>query len=159
MVIRISQVTGGKKGSAIPQYHILFNKKNKWHIQNLGFRKTPFSLSGGGTKQIPISRPQVIAWKENERTIVGLIFRDEERISKVSIAINNNVDENKKWQIFDLTSTSVGSWEPTYDTELWKEKKILNLFVQKTEQADAEGISGLPPQMIQVIKWKPGTKN
>ena len=148
-----------EEGSVIPQYHILFNKNNKWHIQNLGFRKTPFSLSGGGTKQIPISRPQVIVWNENGQTAAGLIFRDEERSNKVSIAVNDNVSKSKKWQIFDLTSTSVGSWEPTYDTELWKEKKILNLFVQKTEQADAEGISGLPPQMIQVLEWKPGTKN
>ncbi|TMI63510.1 MAG: neuraminidase [Bacteroidetes bacterium] len=148
-----------EEDSAIPQYHILFNNNNKWNMQSLDFRKTPFSLSGGGTKRIPISRPHVIVWNENKRTCVGLIFKDEERNNKVSVAINDNVNSSKNWKIFDLTSTSVGSWEPTYDTELWKKKKILNLFVQKTEQTDAEGISGLQPQMIQVIEWKPGIKN
>jgi BNR repeat-containing family member len=148
-----------EENSTIPQYHVLFKLGDKWEVQNLNFRKTPFSLSGGGTKQIPVSRPQVIAWNENGGTAVGLIFRDEERNNKVSIAINSNVSKNKKWKLFDLTSTSVGAWEPTYDTELWKKKQELSLFVQKTEQADAEGMSNLPPQMIQVIEWKPQIKN
>lgn len=148
-----------EENSTIPQYHLLFKTNDKWEMQNLDFRKTPFSLSGGGTKQIPISRPQIITWNENGKTALGLIFRDEERSNRVSIAINNNVSKTKKWELFDLTSTSVGSWEPTYDTELWKEKQLLNLFVQKTEQADAEGMSKLPPQMIRVIGWKPQIKN
>jgi hypothetical protein len=62
--------------------------------------------------------------------------------------------KNDKWQIIDLSEESVGSWEPTYDTELWKEKRILNLFVQKTEQVGAEGKANFPPQMIKALEWK-----
>ena len=54
----------------------------------------------------------------------------------------------------DLTSKSVGSWEPTFDTELWTSRKILNLFVQHVEQVDAEGKATLPPQMIEVLECK-----
>src|SRR4051812_11517345 len=46
-------------GQTIPQYHLVYNNNGKWQISNLGFRKAPFSLSGGGTKSIPISRPQL----------------------------------------------------------------------------------------------------
>ena len=58
--------------------------------------------------------------------------------------------------IQDLLKTPVGSWEQSYDTELWKQKRILHLFVQKTDQADGEGKSDMKPQMVQVLEWKPG---
>ena len=60
-----------------------------------------------------------------------------------------------KWRVKDLTQTSVGSWEPTFDSELWRQKKVLNLFLQNVEQVDAEGTANIPPQMVQVLEWKP----
>ena len=141
-------------GNAVAQYHIVYNNKGKWHTVDLGFRKTPFSLGGTGTKSIPISRPQIVAWEEKGALASALIFRDTERGGKVSIAVNRNL-EKSNWLLSDLTAASVGSWEPAYDTELWKNKKILDLFVQKTVQADGEGQSDTAPQPVQVIEWKP----
>ena len=143
-----------EEGSAIPQYHLVYKTNDGWKKEVLDFRETSFSLSGAGTKRIPISRPQIIAWKTKNNVSAAIIFRDEERGSKVSAAINKNVGENN-WSVIDLTQTSVGSWEPTYDTELWKTKKVLHLFVQNVEQADAEGQSKLPPQMVEVLEWNP----
>jgi hypothetical protein len=141
-----------EQNSTVPQYHLVFKRDDAWHVQNLGFRSTAFSLSGGGTKRIPIARPQIIAWENNGQTAAAIIFRDEERGSKVSVAVNDGL-ANNNWQVKDLTETSVGSWEPGYDTELWKNKQLLHLFIQKTEQADAEGRSALPAQMVQVLEW------
>ena len=132
----------------------MYKADGGWKKQVLDFRKSPFSLSGGGTKRIPISRPQIVAWKSKKNLLAAIIFRDEERGSKVSAAINTNLQQNK-WQVVDLTLTSVGSWEPTYDTELWKTKKYLQLFVQNVDQADAEGQSKLAPQMVEVLEWNP----
>jgi hypothetical protein len=141
------------KGDSIPQYHVIYNINNEWKILNAGFRKTAFSLSGAGTKRIPISRPQVISFKNRERHSAVLIFRDEERGSKVSIAINTNINFNN-WQLKDVTSAGVGSWEPTYDTELWKLKKQLHLFVQYTDQKDGEGKANILPQPVEVLEIK-----
>ncbi|HEX2627995.1 MAG TPA: BNR repeat-containing protein [Chitinophagaceae bacterium] len=146
-----------EQNTSVPQYHLVFKKDGRWNTQDLGFRTTAFSLSGGGTKRIPIARPQIIAWQNDGRMAAAIIFRDEERGSKVSMAINYDITKNN-WETKDLTTTSVGSWEPSYDTELWKSKKLLHLFIQKTEQADAEGRSALPPQMVQVLEWKPVLK-
>jgi hypothetical protein len=143
-------------GDSIPQYHLIYKKNNQWISQSLGFRKTAFSLSGAGTKQIPISRPQIIAWKSGTLLNAAIIFRDAERGDKVSVAICSDIIKNK-WRIFDLSNQSVGSWEPSYDTELWKEKGIVNLFVQKTEQVDGEGKANIPPEMVRVLEWKPKT--
>jgi hypothetical protein len=141
------------KGDSIPQYHIIYKTNKDWKIQNTGFRKTAFSLSGAGTKKIPISRPQIVSYKKDGKNIVAMIFRDEERSSKVSIALNSDIDKNS-WQLKNLSKISVGSWEPTFDTELWKNKKQLHLFVQYTEQKDAEGKADILPQPINVLEIK-----
>jgi hypothetical protein len=143
-----------QQGDSIPQYHVVCQTDKQWRTMNLGLRKSPFSLSGGGTRRIPISRPQIIAWKKNNTVTIGLIFRDAERGNKVSIAVSDGA-ERSKWKVTDLTADAVGSWEPTYDTELWKDKQILSMFIQNVEQVDAEGISQLPPQMVKVMNWKP----
>ncbi len=141
-------------GTAVPQYHIVYKKEDKWISQNPGFRKTAFSLSGAGTKRIPISRPQIVVRGSAANTRVMLIFRDAERDNKVSVAMSKQIGRNK-WKVFDLVENIVGSWEPTYDTELWKHKSILNIFLQKVEQADAEGQTDFPAQPVKVIEWKP----
>ncbi|MEO7312650.1 MAG: BNR-4 repeat-containing protein [Chitinophagaceae bacterium] len=144
-----------EKGDSIPQYHVVYSLNGQWHTQNLGFRKTPFSLSGTGSKRIPMSRPQIVSWTKGGATCAALIFRDEERGSLVSVAITTDIIKNK-WKVKDLSKTSVGSWEPSFDTELWKQKKWLHLFVEYTEQIDGEGKANIPPQMVQVLEWKVG---
>jgi len=139
--------------SAVPQYHIVYFNNGKWNVQNLAFRKTAFTLSGGGTKQIPISRPQIVSWKKNKQTAVALVFRDHERGSKVSIACNTNLPENK-WTVADLFAESVGDWEPTFDTELWLNQHILDLFVQKVDQLDGEGLQTEKSSSVSVLRWK-----
>jgi hypothetical protein len=133
--------------SDIPQYHVVYSDGKQWYDLNLNFRTTPFSLKGGGTKRIPISRPQIVADKGR----INLIFRDEERAEKVSVATCKNVKKDK-WIIRDLTNFGVGSWEPSYDTELWREKGQLHIFVQKTTQIDGEGSTNAAPEPIQVLE-------
>ncbi len=144
-----------EQNSAIPQYHIIYHSGKKWETLELNFRKSAFSLSGTGSKRIPIARPQIMVKGSGDKASVLLLFRDEERGSKVS-ALTISKIKKRKWSVVDLTTTSVGSWEPGYDTELWRTKKLLNVFIQKVEQVDAEGVANVPPQMVQVLEWKPG---
>ncbi len=141
-------------GSLIPQYRIIYKNGSQWISRNLGFRTTAFSLSGGGTKAIPISRPQIIVWQSGKALAAALIFRDVEQDNKACAAVTTDISKGN-WKIIYLTATSVGAWEPSYDTELWKDKGILNLFIQKVEQVDAEGKANVAPQMVQVLEWKP----
>jgi hypothetical protein len=140
--------------SKVPQYHIVYLTANGWKVRNLHFRKTAFSLSGAGTKRIPVSRPQVMVKGSGNKASVLLLFRDEERGSKASAVVINKIKKNR-WTVLDLTTNSLGSWEPTYDTGLWREKKLLHLFVQRVEQVDAEGKANIPPQPVQVLEWQP----
>lgn len=143
-----------KEKESVPQYHLVYHTDGNWKVNDLNFRKTPFSLSGGGTKRIPISRPQIVVWKAGKHDAAGLIFRDEERGGKAAVALNQDLHTNQ-WNIEDLTLKSVGDWEPSYDTELWKKRKVLSLFLQDVKQIDGEGRASQQPTPVQVLNWKP----
>jgi len=89
---------------------------------------------------------------------VTVIFRDEERGSRISAAVSRNLSRNP-WDLEDLTETPVGMWEPTYDPNAWATKHELHLFVQNVGQGDAESLEELRPQMISVLEWKPKRAN
>lgn len=135
----------------VPQYHIVYFDGNKWQVKRVSKRSTAFNLSGGGTKSIPISRPQILVHEKNN---IYLIFRDIERDNRVTIASCNNIEKNI-WSLKDLTSFSVGKWEPTYDTELWKTSGKLHIFIQNVVQRDAEATENVLPEMISILEWEP----
>lgn len=141
------------EGDSVPQYHIIYRNGDKWKVNNTRFRHLAFSLSGGGTKQIPIARPQIIVWSKSGKNKVGIVFRDAELNNRASMAICKNLRKNN-WPVKTLLNEDLGSWEPTFDSELWKQKKVLNLFIQKVAQADAESITANPPQMIRILEEK-----
>lgn len=137
--------------SPVPQYRIIYLLDGKWQTSNLNLRHTDFSLSGVGTKSIPVSRPQILVSGKGSKARVSLVFRDRERGSRVSIATCTNLRTNH-WTTTDLTGFSVGDWEPTYDTEYWKQKHRLQLFVQNVQQVDGEGLSDAQPAMIYILQ-------
>lgn len=138
---------------SVPQYHLVYRDNKAWKVSALNFRKTPFTLNGVGTKQIPVSRPQILCWKKGSNLHAALIFRDGERGNKASMALTNSLTGQAKWKLIDLTSSDLGAWEPCYDTERWRSKQQLHLFIQRVVQADGEGISIQPPQMVSVLQW------
>lgn len=135
--------------SPIPQYRVLHLDGKTWRMSQVGERKTAFSLSGGGTKRIPIARPQIVARKRR----VTVIFRDEERGSKVSVATIDNI-RTAKWTITDLMDTSVGMWEPSFDHELWRTRGLLDIFIQRVGQGDGEKLEDIAPQMVLILEWR-----
>ena len=115
--------------TTIPQYRMVYFDGKKWQASQISQRKTAFSLSGQGTKQIPISRPQILVDSTRNKTRIFAIFRDGERGNRVSVAV---CDDLKKceWHIQDLTENDVGMWEQKFDNALSNQKRETNLFVQ-----------------------------
>ncbi len=138
------------KKDSVPQYRLIYKQNGQWKTQQISNRKEYFTISGGGSKRIPISRPLLVFNEEKKQ--LYLFFRDEERGSKVSVAINSDIKKGI-WKFKDLTTTSVGFWEPTFDTELWKNSKIVNLFVEKVEQGDGETLNKMDAQKAFVLQW------
>lgn len=133
--------------SDVPQYRIVWNDGKKWQSRQVSERKTPFSLKGGGTKMIPVSRPRIVV----DNGEIYYVFRDEERGSRVSLAHTKDVAA-AQWTTTDLTDFPVDAWEPSHDTELWKQKRRLQLFVQHTKQGDGERTVEFEPQPVYVLE-------
>lgn len=134
--------------TGIPQCKVVYLSDGKWNLINTDFHNKPFSLGGGGTKRIPISRPEILV----DKSMLYLLFRDEERDNKITLAYADL--GNKKWQLTDLSRFTVGQWEPNLDKELWKEKKQLHIFSQNVSQADGEGLVKVNPEPVQVLEVK-----
>ena len=133
--------------SEVPQYRLVWNDGAKWNQRQIMNRTHGFSLKGGGTKMIPVSRPRIAV--DNGKAY--FIFRDAERGSKVSMAYTDNLKQGE-WKVTDLTDFSVDAWEPSIDTELWKEKKKLHIFVQESHQGDGEKKIASEPTPVYVLE-------
>lgn len=133
--------------SKVPQFRMVWHDGKAWHAEQVGRRTQPFSLSGGGTKMIPISRPACV-WSDKG---MMMLFRDAERGSRLSVAAKETGAED--WKITDIGETNLDAWEPTIDRNLWQNKGKLNVFVQPTHQGDGEKtVSGAAPTMINVTE-------
>lgn len=118
---------------SVPQYRLIWNDGDGWRQRAISERQQPFSLSGGGTKMIPISRPRIVV----DGDFIGVILRDKERGSRISIAKTCGGPDGT-WQPVDLTGFRVDAWEPSIDPEAWRRNRVISLFVQRTSQGDGE---------------------
>ena len=134
--------------STVPQYRLVWHDGNSWNTRQVGRRQTPFSLAGGGTKMVPISRPRLVV---DEKGAAWYIFRDEERGSRVTVCQTDN-PLTGEWEAEDLTTFSVGAWEPSIDTRLWQTSRLLHIYVQDVRQGDGERVSQTEPQMVYVLE-------
>jgi len=143
-------------GTSIPQYQLIHHDGTAWKTQQLSHRTTAFSLSGVGTKQIPISRPQLVVDATADSVGVAMVFRDVERGDRVSLMRTTDLVKDT-WSVTDLTDSTVQAWEPSYDIDLWNSSRILSLFVQRMGQGDGETSVTLRPQPVRILEWSPST--
>jgi BNR repeat-containing family member len=140
-------------GEVSAQYHLVFYDGKAWQVTQVSHRTDSFSLSGQGTKRIPISRPQVLI----DQKRIFVFFRDAARGNVISVYYIPEISgpNNFTWSVKDLTQQPVGQWEPSYDTELWRRYKTVNLFVQFNGQGDGERTEKIPAQLVSILQWLP----
>lgn len=122
-------------GDSVVQYHVLRKEGPVWCDHCISQRRGNFRLDGaGGTRGIPVSRPLIVA-----RDGVCYVFcRDVEDGFLPSVYYGRCGEEPFQKKV--LSAESVGYWEPTYDSWLWRRYGKLNLYVQRVAQE--EGVSG-----------------
>jgi hypothetical protein len=136
---------------AAPHVYIIYHNGETWDQLKVGQRTLDFDLSGGGTRSIPISRPVVLHSNRSGGSKLHVIYRDEEYHDKACLK-TFDIGKPGEWQTNIITDTDLDRWEPTFDTELWKEKGVLNLFIQKVGQGSGEKAVDMPPTMIYVLE-------
>lgn len=129
------------------QYRVVYYSDEKWRLHSGDFLKSEFDLGGGGTKRIPVSRPEIIV----ENSKIHILYRDENEGNRICIATFNM--NSSKWKLRKLTTKSFGQWEPNFDEHAWRKEGILHVYAQYVEQADNEGlVSSNNKSRVQVIE-------
>lgn len=141
------------EGTDVPQYRLVYHDGGRWRVQQISARQKAFTLRGGGTKRIPISRPQIVIGHDDTDSAY-LIFRDAERGNRASVAVCSDLRKGV-WQVEDLSTLDLGMWEPSYDTELWRRSRTLHLFLQPVGQGDGEKAEDVEPQWAAILEWTP----
>ena len=115
----------------VVQYNIIRYTDSRWIVYNTNIRSTDFELTGGGTRQLPCARPQILVRGSGDETEVCVFFRDEERESRASAAkLIFQGGEMVTEEIMDITAGDMGEWEPVYDISLWQKTGKIQLFMQ-----------------------------
>ena len=137
--------------NGIPQYTHLWHDGYRWQRNIVSARTERFVLGGGGTLEIPISRPEIAISKKGE---VYFITRD--RSLGNNIRVFHAPAPYTKWTTLDLTppnlpASNLGEWEPSYDTVRWREAGILSLFVLPVRQGNHETVTDFGPQEAHLL--------
>ncbi|MCA1745929.1 MAG: BNR repeat-containing protein [Bacteroidales bacterium] len=139
-------------GDSVPQYFIVYHQKGEWQLSQASQRKMPFYLGGGGTLRIPMSRPQLLAEVSGTGTQFYMVYRDEEAGNRIVLA-SASTEGVMNWTTRVVEGLEVGQWEPSYDTELWRNRGDFSLFVQKVGQGEGgEKAEELAPQPVKVFQ-------
>lgn len=141
-----------EEGDSATNFKVVYLEDGVWKKESTNFRTTSFKLGGGGTKSIPISRPEILVKKSNKSIpTVYLLYRDTERGNKITLAFKKFNTEND-WKLLDLIENSVGQWEPNFDNNLFKTKEKLHLFVQNVTQIDGEGVAEKASTPVRILQ-------
>lgn len=134
-----------------PQVYVIYNPGKGWDHMKVDQRTLDFDLAGAGTRSIPISRPVILHDQGGDVPRIHVIYRDEEYDNNACIK-TLSMNQEDVWESTVLTKNGLDRWEPTFDTELWKDRGILHLFIQKVGQGSGETTVDLPPQIIRVVE-------
>lgn len=145
-------------GSDIPQLHLVYRDADQWRVTQVTRRATPFTLAGTATKRPPLSRA-VLAVRQASRKPpeAYLIYRDDERSGRIVVAECRDLSRPDAWTYRELTTDSVGAWEPSLDSAQWNRFGQLHLLVQALTQRDGNDreAAATAPTTVSSLIWSP----
>lgn len=121
---------------SIPQYqHLRFDGK-RWHHQFISQRTKAFNLMGGGTLQIPISRPEIVIDRADNAYVIyrGDLTGNRMAITRLPAPDYAFFTENTQIACCD----ALGYAEPIIDRDRWARDNILTMLLQHNRQPDGD---------------------
>lgn len=118
----------------VPQYQRVWFDGQAWRHQLVTQREAPFDLVGGGTLQIPISRPEILIDAQDRVYAIGRGDFSQDRM--VAMRLDGAIDG--KAASHPLWSEHLGFAEPVLDRTRWPRDRILTLYVLRTSQPDGD---------------------
>lgn len=124
--------------NAVPQYQHLWFDGTAWHQEYFSSRTAGFVLKGGGTLQLPISRPEILVdFADN----VYALFRGDHTGDRMCVTQLTSAPPNSARASTSSTllwPADLGSAEPVVDRARWHKDNVLSLLLQRNEQPDGD---------------------
>jgi hypothetical protein len=138
--------------SGRPQYTHLWHDGKRWVRNVVSHRKGTFSLSGGGTLRIPLSRPEIAITRQGT---VYFITRDSDAGGGIRLYRSHGKDYTR-WDPLNVTPPreNLGEWEPSYDTARLQKEGVLSLFVLPVSQGNHETVTGRSPSRAFLLEME-----
>jgi len=133
--------------AGVPQYFHLWFDGSRWQNNQVSRRTEKFSIGGGGSLAIPISRPEIAISRSG---LVYVIARDA--AVGGGIRLYRAAPPYRDWTAIDLLKQDLGNWEPSYDLQRWSRDGILSLFVLPARQGNHEQTTDFPPQEAEILE-------
>ena len=124
----------------VPQYQHIWFDGEAWHQQYFSARTQPFTLQGGGTLQIPISRPEILIDHQDRVYAVyrGDLTENRMAVTQLMGATPNPEAAYGPNHTTQLWPTPVDYAEPVIDRTRWAESQVLSLLLQRTQQPNGD---------------------
>ena len=136
--------------SGIPQYQHLWFDGEGWRHSYLTARVEPFKLEGGGTLQLPISRPIILL---DQRDIAYVLFRGDLTGDKLAVLVLMPPDYQPSRPPIILWDSPLDFAEPTVDLLRWQADGILSMLVQRNSQPNHDGDIIPIHDPIYLVEW------
>jgi hypothetical protein len=117
---------------SVPQYQHLWFDGRVWQHNFISRRTERFILAGGGTLQIPISRPEIVIDDENR---VYVIYRGD--LTNNRMVAQRLLPPHYEADVSDfrvLWDEPLGFAEPVIDRLRWQRDRVLSMLIQKNHQ-------------------------
>lgn len=124
--------------NGILQYQHLWFDGRRWQHECFSDRTAPFALRGGGTLQIPISRPNILIDRDDR--VYALLRADftDQRLAVARLTGPRDTHRRPLSAPVPLWSEPVGFAEPVIDRTRWTQDNVLTVLVQRNEQPDGD---------------------
>lgn len=118
--------------NGIPQYQYLRYDGSQWQHQIISKRMRSFTLTGSGTLQIPISRPEIVLDRRDNAYV--LTRGDHSRGRMVATVLRAPGYVWVPDDVQTIWDEDLGYSEPIIDRVRWAQESVLSLLIQYNEQ-------------------------
>jgi hypothetical protein len=134
----------------IPQYQHLWFDGTRWKNDILSERTHDFELAGGGTLQIPISRPDILI---DSSDVVYVIYRGDLTDQRMAAQRLLPPNYEPRDDVRILWPEELGYAEPIIDRTRWQAENILSMIIQKNYQPPHDEVQTSPPEPVYLVDW------
>jgi hypothetical protein len=135
----------------VPQYQHLWFDGREWQHHYISQRTQPFVLAGGGTLQIPISRPEIVVDDEDRVYVIYRGDLTENRMVAQRLLPPNYVSDPKDVRV--LWEEDLGFAEPVIDRLRWRRDGVLTMLIQKNYQPPNDQKATPKYEPIYLVDW------